>query len=170
MAGGYKNFGPTYNTTGFVRLGYEGLLNGTHDIDVAAAEAANGELAGKFAAVGANGIKLAGLGGEGAVGLFREDLNDMINASEKASFYFRGGEYYVQIERTGFAATTDITVGDEITTNANGEMIKLDKVANPTHRALGVVTHVGAYAAGNMFANAGTAANGGNFIGFIMYV
>lgn len=169
MAGGYKNFGPTYNTTGFVRLGYEGLLNGTHDIDVAAAQAANGELAGKFAAVGTNGIKLAGEGGKGAVGLFREDLNDMINASEKATFYFRGGEYYVAIARTGFTSTSEIAVGDEITTNANGEMVKFDSAVVGA-RALGVVTHVGGYAAGNMFANAGTAANGGDFIGFIMYV
>lgn len=167
MAGGYKHFGPTYNTTGFVRLGYEGLINGTHNIDVAGL-AGEEELAGKFAAVGANGIKLAGLGGEGAVGLFREDLNDMVNASEKASFYFRGGEYYIAIARTGFANTTDIAVGDEITSDANGKMIKFDSMTHK--RALGVVTHVGGYAAGNMFANAGTAANGGDFVGFIMYV
>lgn len=170
MAGGYKNFGPTFNTTGYVRLGYEGLLNGTHDIDVAAAQAVNGELAGKFAAVGTDGIKLAGAGGAGAIGLFREDLADMANASHKATFYFRGGEYYVSLARTGLSAITGLALGDEITTDANGKIVKLDKVANPTHRALGVVTHLGAYAAGNMFANAGTAANGGDYVGFIMYV
>lgn len=170
MAGGFKNFGPTYNSTPFVRLGYEGTLNGAHNVDVAAANAVNGELAGKFAAIGANGVKLATAGGKDAVGLFREDLGDMVNASLKATFYFRGGEYYVSLARTGIASTAGIAKGDQITTDANGKIVKLDLVANPTHKALGVVTHVGAYAAGNMYANAGTAANGGDFVGFILYV
>jgi hypothetical protein len=94
----------------------------------------------------------------------------MVNASLQASFYFRGGEYYVSLARTGLTAVGDIAVGDEITSNANGELVKLDRVANPTHKALGVVTHVGAYPAGNMYANAGTAANGGDFVGFILFV
>ena len=33
MAGGYKQFGPTYKSTDYLRLGYEGLLNGVHDFD-----------------------------------------------------------------------------------------------------------------------------------------
>lgn len=166
MAGGYKSFGPTYNSTPYVRLGYEGLLNGNHEIDVAAAQAVNGELAGKIAAIGANGIKLAGAGGVGAVGLFREDLNDMINASGKATFYFRGGEYYVAISRMG-AAIDQYTLGAELTTDANGKLIK--KTVD-TEKAVGVVTHVGAYKAGNMYEWAGTDANGGDFVGFILYI
>lgn len=166
MAGGHKTFGPTYKTTDYVRLGYEGFINGTHQVDVAAAQAANGELAGKFAAIGANGVKLAGDNGQGAVGLFREDLGDMINASGKASFYFRGGEYYVALSRTGLVSAAAIAVGDEVTSDASGKLVKF----TGTGKALGVVTHVGLYTAGNMYANAGTAANGGDFVGFIMYV
>ncbi|MNB85421.1 hypothetical protein D3C81_983100 [compost metagenome] len=172
MAGGYKKFGPTYNSTPYVRLGYEGILNGTHDIDpaiVAAAPAdgtgAAGELAGKFAAIGANGVKLAGEGGEDAVGLFREDLGDMVNASLKATFYFRGGEYYVSLSRAGAGAEL-LVAGDEVTSDANGKIVKF----TGTGKALGRVTHVGAYTAGNMYANAGTAANGGVFVGFILYI
>lgn len=100
-AGGFKNFGPTYPTTDYVRLGYEGSLNGVHNISptfVAAAASANGEanaeLAGSFAAMAKDGVTTADDGGANAVGLFREDLHDMVNASGKATFYFRGGEYY----------------------------------------------------------------------------
>lgn len=175
MAGGYKKFGPTYNSTQFVRLGYEGILNGTHDISadlIAAAGTdglgAAGELAGKFAAITADGVALAGAGGQNAVGLFREDMGDMVNASHKATFYFRGGEYYVAISRTGLTASTDIAAGDEVTSDATGKLVKLTDAT--TQRALGVVTHVGAYPAGNMYANAGTAANGGDYVGFIMFV
>lgn len=166
MAGGYKKFGPTYNTTPYVRLGYEGILNGTHKIDVAGL-AGEEELAGKFAAITANGVKLAGEGGADAIGLFREDLGDMINASENATFYFRGGEYYVALSRAGAGAET-LVAGDEITTDANGQIIKFDSATHT--KALGKVTAKGAYPAGNMYANAGTAANGGEFIGFIMYI
>ncbi|MNV45745.1 hypothetical protein D3C71_1375530 [compost metagenome] len=174
MAGGYKKFGPTYNSTPYVRLGYEGILNGSHNIDpaiVAAAPAdgtgAAGELAGKFAAIGANGVKLAGDGGADAVGLFREDLGDMVNASLKATFYFRGGEYYVALSRAGSGADT-LVAGDEVTSDATGKIVKY--VAGAGKKALGRVTHVGAYTAGNMYANAGTAANGGVFVGFILYI
>lgn len=166
MAGGFKNFGPTYNSTPYVRLGYEGTLNGNHEIDVAAAQAVNGELAGKIAAIGANGVTLAGEGGAGAVGLFREDLGDMINASEKASFYFRGGEYYVAESRLGDAIGT-FAKGDEVTTDANGQLVKFD---GATGKAVGVVTHTGPYKAGNMYEHAGVDANGGNFLGFILYI
>lgn len=167
MAGGYKMFGPTYNTTPYVRTGYEGFLNGLHKIDVAGLNGET-ELAGKFATVGANGVKLASAGGQDAVGLFREDLGDMMNASERATFYFRGGEYYVSIARTGLSSVSDIAVGDQITCDAEGKLIKL---TDPnTQRALGVVTHVGTFPLGNMYANAGTAANGGDFVGFIMFI
>lgn len=164
MAGGFKKFGPTYNSTEFLRLGYEGILNGSHSID---ATVTTNELTGKFAAIGANGVKLADATGN-AVGLFREELADMVNASNKASFYFRGGEYYVALARTGLSAITDIAIGDEITSNADGELVKKD--LTNTGRALGVVTHKGAYTAGNMYANAGSAANGGDFVGFILFV
>ena len=30
MAGGFKQFGPTYKSTDIVRLGYEGYINGQH--------------------------------------------------------------------------------------------------------------------------------------------
>lgn len=166
MAGGYKNFGPTYNSTPYVRLGYEGILNGTHKIDVAGL-AGEDKLAGKFATITANGVKLAGEGGADAIGLFREDLGDMVNASEQATFYFRGGEYYVALSRTGAGADA-LVVGDEITTDADGQIIKF--VSGTHAKALGKVTYKGAYAAGNMYANAGTAANGGEFVGFIMYI
>lgn len=177
MAGGYKKFGPTYNSTPYVRLGYEGFLNGAHDFDPALIQAGveqNGEahldLAGKFAAMTADGVALAGAGGTNAVGLFREDLQDMVNASQKATFYFRGGEYYVNINRTGVAAA-DIAVGDEVTSDADGKLIKLDKVANPTYRSLGVVTHVGQYRAGNMYEKATQGVTDTDtFIGFIMFV
>lgn len=168
MAGGYKKFGPTYNSTPYVRLGYEGILNGAHNIDVAEASKAgvDGELAGKFAAIGANGVKVAGDGGANAVGLFREDLADMVNASEKATFYFRGGEYYVAVERCGTGADT-LVAGDEITSDANGKIVKFAG----TGKALGVVTHVGKYPAGNMYANAGKGVvDAGTFVGFILFV
>jgi hypothetical protein len=184
MAGGFKKFGPTYNSTPYVRLGYEGILNGAHKISAELVPAGTevngvefgpdgtgtaGELAGKFAAIKADGVGLAAAGGLNAVGLFREDLGDMVNASLNASFYFRGGEYYVSLARTGLTNVSGIAVGDEVTSDANGKLIKKTKT-DGTERALGVVTHVGAYPAGNMYANAGTAANGGDFVGFIMFI
>lgn len=174
MAGGFKNFGPTYKTTDIVRLGYEGYLNGAHEISAAlvteavAAGDENVELAGKIAAMKEDGVGLAGDKGAGAVGLFREDINDMVNASLKASFYFRGGEYYVQAGRTAVEVST-AKVGDKLTTNAEG---KLRVVAESETDAtvVGVITHIGGYAAGNMFEWAGETANGGSYIGFIMYL
>nr|6WKK_G Chain G, Gp26 capsid decoration protein [Donellivirus gee]6WKK_H Chain H, Gp26 capsid decoration protein [Donellivirus gee]6WKK_I Chain I, Gp26 capsid decoration protein [Donellivirus gee]6WKK_J Chain J, Gp26 capsid decoration protein [Donellivirus gee]6WKK_K Chain K, Gp26 capsid decoration protein [Donellivirus gee]6WKK_L Chain L, Gp26 capsid decoration protein [Donellivirus gee]6WKK_M Chain M, Gp26 capsid decoration protein [Donellivirus gee]6WKK_N Chain N, Gp26 capsid decoration protei len=149
----------------YVRLGYEGILNGAHDIDVAGLNGVE-QLAGKFATIGANGVKLAGDNGTNAVGLFREDLGDMVNASEKASFYFRGGEYYVNISRTSLTAA-GIAAGDEITCDADGKMIKF----TGTGKALGVVTHVGEYRAGNMYEKATQGVTDTDtFIGFIMYV
>lgn len=177
MAGGYKKFGPTYNSTPHVRLGYEGLLNGTHEISAALVAASNadgtdvnGELAGKFASITADGVGLATAGGLDAVGLFREDLGDMVNASHKATFYFRGGEYYVNIHRTGLSTAADIAVGDEITTNAQGELVK-KTATDGTQKALGVVTHVGQYRAGNMYEKATHGVTDTDtFIGFIMFV
>jgi len=167
MAGGYKQFGPTFKSTGFVRLGYEGILNGTHKIDIASAQAENGELAGKMCTVSATGVKVASAGGVDAVGLFREDLNDMINASENATFYFRGGEYYVQEKRLGLAFS-NYALGQQLTTDAHGRLIPV--TAPATEKSVAIVTHTGAYKAGNMYEWAGTDANGGNFVGFIMLV
>lgn len=175
MAGGFKNFGPTYNSTGHVRLGYEGFINGAHDISAALITAnANAvsnepalELAGKFAAIGADGVTLAGAGGEKAVGLFREDLQDMVNASHKASFYFRGGEYYVNAKRTAHLAGAGLAVGDSITSDASGKL----KKASTNDKVLGVVTHIGEYRAGNMYEKATQGVTDTDiFIGFIMYV
>ncbi|MDP4147560.1 MAG: hypothetical protein Q8936_24355 [Bacillota bacterium] len=187
MAGGFKQFGPTYKTTDILRLGYEGYLNGTHDISaelVANAMAAVGnpsvagstpnenlepnvELCGKIAAMKADGVGLAGDKGAGAIGLFREDLHDMVNASLKATFYFRGGEYYVQETRVNMK--DPIAIGDKLTSDADG---KIRKVASGETDAvvIGVCTHVGPYTAGNMYTWAGDAANGGDYIGFIMYI
>jgi len=164
MAGGYKSFGPTYNSTPYVRLGYEGTLNGTHEIDASDAEIAKGELAGKIAAVGTNGLVFANAGAK-AVGLFREDLGDMTNASLKASFYFRGGEYYVAEARLGAALST-FAKGDEVTTDANGKLIKFEG----TGKAVGVVTYTGEYKAGNMYEWANGVADSGNYLGFILYI
>ena len=166
MAGGLKNFGPTYKSTNALRLGYEGTLNGAHPLDGAVIAAQpDGELAGKFAGMGAGGVKLAAAGGADAVGLFREDLGDMVNASLNATFYFRGGEYYVAEERLGAAAATFV-VGDQITSDADGKIVK----AAAADRALGTVVFVGEYKAGNMYEWAGTTANGGKFLGFILHM
>ena len=171
-AGGFKHFGPTYPTTDYVRLGYEGELNGIHQISptlVAAAQSANGEanaeLAGRFAAMAADGVTVAEAGGKNAIGLFREDLHDMVNASDKASFYFRGGEYFVAEARLG-ATIDQFTVGDSVTSDAEGKIVK----ATDSDRVLGTVTHIGPYKAGNMYEWAGLAANGGNYLGFIMHI
>lgn len=164
MAGGYKIFGPTYNATKYVRLGHEGIINGNHNISGTLVDAEVTDLAGKIAAITADGVGLAD-GGVGAVGLFTEDLEDMVNASHKASFYFRGGEYYVAAERLG----TDIagfTVGEELTTDAEGALVPMVDGAKP----VGVVVSVGEYHMGNMYEHAGAAANGGEFLGFILYV
>ena len=173
MAGGFKHFGPTYPTTDYVRLGYEGDINGLHEISsalVGSAPSANGEanleLAGKFAAMAADGVTLAGAHGAGAVGLFREDLHDMVNASMKASFYFRGGEYYVAESRLGAAIST-FAVGDGITSDANGKIVKADPA---TDKVLGTVTFKGEFRNGNMYQWAGAAANGGLFLGFILHM
>lgn len=176
MAGGFKKFGPTYKTTDIVRLGYEGYLNGAHQVSsslVAAAAAIdanepNMELAGKIAAITVDGVGLAGNKGKGAVGLFREDLHDMVNASYKATFYFRGGEYYIQSDRTAVDLAT-AKVGDALTTNADGEL-RLLASGETDAKVVGVISHIGDYSAGNMFEWAGDAANGGTYIGFIMYV
>ena len=172
MAGGFKHFGPTYPTTDYVRLGYEGEINGIHDISASLVEnaasangEANEELAGRFAAIGADGVTTAAAGGANAVGLFREDLHDMVNASGKASFYFRGGEYYVQEVRLGADITT-FAVGDGISSDADGKIVKAEGDA----RVLGTVTHIGPYKNGNMYEWAGEAANGGKYLGFIMHM
>lgn len=176
MAGGFKNFGPTYKTTDIVRLGYEGYLNGAHEVSAALVEEAmtknanepNLELAGKIAAMKEDGVGLAGDKGVGAIGLFREDLNDMVNASLKATFYFRGGEYYVQASRTAIEIS-EAKVGAKLTTNADGKLRLVQEEENDAF-VVGVITHVGGYSAGNMYEWAGDAVNGGSYIGFIMYV
>lgn len=167
MAGGYKTFGPTYKSTDYLRLGYEGLLNGTHEFDPALVEAKQEELAGKFCKVGADGIALASDGGADAVGLFREDLGDMVNASLKASFYFRGGEYYVHESRVADGAVDDLAVGDKITSDAEGKIRKADPAKDT---CLGVVTHIGRYTAGNMYEWAEAGFDAEKYIGFIMYI
>ena len=172
MAGGFKQFGPTYNTTLYVRLGYEGILNGTHEIDVTEAQAVNGELAGKFASITTNGtIGVAAEGGANAVGLFLEDLADMKDISGKATFYFRGGEHYVAAARLGDDAD-NFAYGEEITSNEDGKIVPASSV--PGSKALGIVTHIGPWTTGNMYQNASAAqapdGTNGDFVGFIMYI
>lgn len=165
-AGGHFVFGPTFNSTQYVRAAIEGAINGFYDVDVTAAEAVEGKLAGRFAAITADGkVGLAGAKGAGAVGLIREDLKDMVNASGKASFYFIGGEYHVAESRLG--QTIDkFTVGKGITTDANGMIVP----AADGDTVLGTVVSVGEFRMGNMYEWAGEAANGGKFLGFIMHV
>ena len=169
MSGGFFQFGPTYNSTAYVRALIEGSLNGFHKIDAAGANAVNGELAGKFAAVkddGAGNTIVGVAKDENAVGLFREDVKDMINASDNATFYFRGGEYYIAESRLG-DAITNFTVGEYVTSDANGAAIPTsDKT-----KALGIVTYVGGtFPMGNMYHWAGDAANGGKFLGISLLV
>ena len=113
----------------------------------------------------ADGVTTAAAGGNNAIGLFREDLHDMVNASGNASFYFRGGEYYIQEARLGAAITT-FAVGDSVTSDANGKIVK----ATNDDRVLGTVTHIGPYKAGNMYEWAGSDANGGNYLGIILHI
>jgi len=136
---------------------------------VDSAESANGEanmeLAGRFAGMAADGVTTAAAGGANAVGLFREDLHNMVNASGKASFYFRGGEYFIQEARLGAAINT-FAVGDLVTSDADGKVVK----AEDSDRSLGIVTHIGPYKNGNMYEWAGDAANGGQYLGVILYL
>ena len=165
-AGGHFQFGPTYNSTQFVRAAYEGEINGIYEIDVDAAEAVNGELAGKIAAISTDGkVVPAKADGEGAVGLFREDLKDMINASGNASFYFRGGEYHIAASRLG-ETIDQFTLGKYVTTDANGALVHTDDKS----KAVGTVISIGEFRLGNMFEWAGEAANGGQFLGIILHI
>ena len=101
FAGGYKNFGPTYNSTKYVRFGHEGTVNSMHfvdpklvpadpaniDIDRTDAEGnlINGALAGKIAAyvTGEDGETYVGLCdvAKQPAGLIVDDLGDIANAS-----------------------------------------------------------------------------------------
>ena len=165
MAGGFMKFGPTYNATQYVRVMHEGMINGNHDISKTIVDAKTEDLAGRIAAITADGVGLANAGA-GAVGLFVEDLGDMVNASEKASFYFRGGEYYISVERMG-ADAASIVAGDELTTDAEGKLIK----ATGAEKVVAVATTAPApFTMGNMFEHAGVDMNGGNFVGIILYV
>lgn len=166
-AGGHFQFGPTFNSTQYVRAAYEGMLNGLYDVDVTAAEAVNGELAGKFAAFTTDGkVKPCGDHGEGAVGLIREDFKDMVNASGKASFYMlgTGGEYHVAEARLG-KPINQYTIGSTLSTDANGKLVP----ATGTDKVVGTVISIGEFRQGNMYQWAGEAANGGKFLGFIMH-
>ena len=165
-AGGHFQFGPTYNSTQFVRAAYEGEINGIYEIDVEKAEAVNGQLAGKIAAITADGkVGLAGADAEGAIGLIREDLKDMVNASGNASFYFRGGEYHIAESRLG-EPIENFTLGKYATTDANGALVHTDDKT----KAIATVVSNGEFRLGNMFEWAGEAANGGKFLGIILHI
>lgn len=163
-AGGHFVFKPTADSTKYVRAAIEGKLNGFYDVDVEKAEAVNGELAGLFCTITADGkVAPASAKGVDAVGLIRDDLVDMVNASGKASFYFVGGEYHVAESRLGGAINT-FTIGGGITTDANGKIVP----ATDGDTVLGVVTATDDFPMGNMYEWAGSDLNGGKFLGFIM--
>ena len=165
MAGGFMKFGPTYNATQYVRVMHEGMINGNHDISKTIIDEKVEDLAGRIAAITADGVGLANAG-EGAVGLFVEDLGDMVNASEKASFYFRGGEYYISVDRMGEGADT-IVAGDALTTDAEGKLVKV----TASEKVVAIATTAPApFTMGNMYEQAGVEMNGGNFVGIILYV
>lgn len=165
MAGGFKTFGPTYNATQYVRVMHEGMINGNHNISASIVEAKTEDLAGRIAAIKADGVGVAA-DGAGAVGLFVEDLGDMVNASEKASFYFRGGEYYISLDRMGAGADA-IVAGDQLTTDATGKLIK----ATGSEKVVAIATTAPqAFTMGNMYEHAGDSLNGGKFVGIILYV
>lgn len=220
VAGGYKNFGPTYNSTKWVRFGHEGTINSMHCIDPAliptGADTKNidvtdgykRELAGKIAAyktvTAEDGTVETYVGlceaGKEPAGLFVDDLGDALNASNKLSFYFRGGEYYISVARLGDAGANgpsgdgenDETPdpsdeggeGDDPTPVDPAEAWAGVKAGTPLYAGEGgkltvngsgtVVAIVTAPAAkfttGNMFENAGVAANGGYFVGIQLRV
>lgn len=166
-AGGHFVFGPTFNSTQYVRAAIEGAINGFYDVDVDKAEAQHGELAGKIVAINADGkVEPAGANGKGAVGLCRDDLKDMVNASGKASFYMlgMGGEYHVAESRLG-QDISSFTIGTTITSDADGKIVP----ATGTDKVVGTVVSVGEFRQGNMYEWAGEATNGGKFLGFIMH-
>lgn len=195
FAGGYKNFGPTYNSTKYVRFGHEGTVNSMHfidpalvpavpeniDIDRTDAEgnAVNGALAGKIAAfvTGEDGETYVGLcdTAKQPAGLIVDDLGDIANASNKVSFYFRGGEYYISVARLGAGIPTNdggeetdsdwsaVAPGTPLYVDANG---CLTTVESASKVVVGIVSAPAAvFTQGNMYENAGVKANGGLFVG-----
>lgn len=188
MAGGYKVFGPTYNSTKYVRFGHEGTVNSLHDIDadlVPPSTNAVEELAGKIAMI--TDCKTTDLNGnehtdgvvtlctdpKKAVGLFVDDLGDIVGASGKASFYFRGGEYYISVAR--MALTEDeiktLKAGTPLTcAEADADRGKLKVAAEGATTGIVAVTTTDAqmFTTGNMYENAGVDANGGLFVGIAL--
>ena len=199
FAGGYKNFGPTYNSTKYVRFGHEGTVNSMHfvdpklvpadpaniDIDRTDAEGnlINGALAGKIAAyvLGEDGETYVGLckSADQPAGLIVDDLGDIANASNKISFYFRGGEYYISVARLGDGTPTNDDGGegeDEPTSDwssvAPGTPLYVDDngclttTESASKVVVGIVSAPAAvFTQGNMYENAGEKANGGLFVG-----
>lgn len=197
VAGGYKLFGPTYNSTKYVRFGHEGTVNSLHFIDPSLVpakpeeidinrvdtegNAISGALAGKIAAyvLGEDGETYVGLcdATKQPAGLIVDDLGDIANASNKVSFYFRGGEYYISVARLGDGIPTNggegegestsdwgaVAPGTPLYVDANG---CLTTVESSSKIVVAIVTApAGIFTQGNMYANAGEAANGGLFVG-----
>lgn len=210
FAGGYKNFGPTYNSTKYVRFGHEGTVNSMHFVDPALVPAVpenididrtnadgeliNGALAGKIAAyvTGEDGETYVGLcdTAKQPAGLIVDDLGDIANASNKISFYFRGGEYYISVSRLGDGIPTNTQAndededpasdgdGDEPTTTSDWSAVApgtplyvdangcLTTVESASKVVVGIVSAPAAiFTQGNMYENAGEKANGGLFVG-----
>ena len=172
-AGGYKVFGPTYNSTKYVRFGHEGTVNSMHNIDpelipedpslIDVVGAEKTQLAGKIAMIKAtddgDSVVTVCTDPSKACGLFVDDLGDIVNASNKASFYFRGGEYFISLNRMGTGADT-IVPGDTLTCDSEGKLIK-----GSTNVIAVATTAPEVFTTGNMYENAGAEANGGLFVG-----
>ena len=104
---------------------------------------------------------------------------DIANASNKISFYFRGGEYYISVARLGEGIPTNDDSGegdDEPTSDwsavAPGTPLYVDAngclttVESSSKVVVGIVSAPAAvFTQGNMYENAGVAANGGLFVG-----
>jgi hypothetical protein len=180
IAGGYKVFGPTYNSTKYVRFGHEGTINSLHEIaDELVPEKSElidienekqFQLAGKIVGLNDEGKVVLASATVAPVGLAVDDLGDIANSSNKVSFYFRGGEYYIAVSRMGDDATT-LKPGDTLTVGENGVL------TGGSDNVVAVVTKAaGVYTTGNMYTYADTTsdayadANGGLFVGISLRI
>jgi hypothetical protein len=182
VAGGYKVFGPTYNSTKYVRFGHEGTVNSLHEIDDALVPTKSElidienekqfQLAGKIVGLTEEGKVTLASSDVAPVGLAVDDLGDVANSSNKVSFYFRGGEYYIAVSRMGDKAT-ELKPGTALTVKSDGIL----EEASEGDTVVAVVTKAAdVYTTGNMYTYADTTsdayadANGGLFVGISLRI
>lgn len=167
MAGGYGQiiFKPNVQN---LRLGYEGLLNATKPMAASVATVLAGKentLAGRVAQLNTAGeVELSD--GTKPIGLFADNLPET-EASKKATFYFRGGEYYVKsglIDDLG--GTLIPQINDELVANAQGMLKVRETGVDDGKPTVGRVVYVGEYALGNMYEHAPMVE--GSWVGFIL--